>query len=278
MSCTNSTKQTLKHVIKIYFNVNIAPSCQRSKDTCVKCHRRSVQVLFQTGYTYKWAWYARKFAIERCFSPSIDRFQYCRAVISVDGTHLRGPFKGVLLIESSKSWNWFLKYLREYVVKDRHIDPEKWTLLHDSGHRHRIMTINISEALKSMLKKARVLPLKALVELIFNKLVRYFHQHREEAQNCVHPFSTRIFDEFLQIEMKSKEHKVITYNPREGIYMVRSPIPISGTANNVYTLRMNNTSCNCRKWQTYTLPCSHALAICRENGTRVDTYVPKIYS
>ncbi|KAI5654780.1 hypothetical protein M9H77_31967 [Catharanthus roseus] len=123
--------------------------------------------------------------------------------------------------ESSKSWNWFLKNLREYVVKDRHagtetkqwkfdrvmkkiqkrnvdayiylmkLDAEKWTLLHDGGHRHGIMTTNISKALNSMLKKARVLPLKAL---------------------------------FLRIEMKSREHKVTTYNPREGIYMVRSPI------------------------------------------------------
>ncbi|KAI5666999.1 hypothetical protein M9H77_16852 [Catharanthus roseus] len=96
-----------------------------------------------------------------------------------------------------------------YLVK---IVPKKWTLLHDGGHRHGIMTTNISEALNSVLKKVRILPLKALVELIF-KLVRYFHQHREEAQNCVHPFSTRIFDKFLRIEMKSREYKVTTYNP-----------------------------------------------------------------
>ncbi|KAI5648503.1 hypothetical protein M9H77_34508 [Catharanthus roseus] len=123
--------------------------------------------------------------------------------------------------ESSESRNWFLKNLREYVVKDRHagteikqwkfdrvmkeiqernvdayiylmkLDAEKWTLLHDGGHRHGIMTTNISEALNSVLKKARVLPLKAL---------------------------------FLRIELKSREHKVTTYNLREGIYMVKSPI------------------------------------------------------
>ncbi|KAI5654002.1 hypothetical protein M9H77_31189 [Catharanthus roseus] len=75
-----------------------------------------------------------------------------------------------------------------------------------------IMTTNISEALNSVLKKARVLPLKALVELIFNKLVKYFHQHREEAKNYVHPSPTRIFDKFLLIELKSREHKVTTYN------------------------------------------------------------------
>ncbi|KAI5650220.1 hypothetical protein M9H77_36225 [Catharanthus roseus] len=82
---------------------------------------QEVQILFQTGCTYKRAWYARKFAIERVF----DRFLYCRPVISMDRTHLRGPYKGVLLIasmwdannhffplafaivdkESSESWN-----------------------------------------------------------------------------------------------------------------------------------------------------------------------------
>ncbi|KAI5678871.1 hypothetical protein M9H77_09821 [Catharanthus roseus] len=88
---------------------------------------QEVQVLYQTGCTYKWAWYTRKFAIERIF----DEFPYCRPMISMDGTHLRGPYKGVLLIsstwdannhlfpldfaivdkESCESWNWFLKNL-----------------------------------------------------------------------------------------------------------------------------------------------------------------------
>ncbi|KAI5650452.1 hypothetical protein M9H77_36457 [Catharanthus roseus] len=77
--------------------------------------------------------------------------------------------------------------------------------------------------------------------------------------------------------MKSREHKVTTYNPREEIYMVKPPIQVSGKGNNVYTLRLNNKSCNCEKWQTYTLP-SHVLAVCRENRSRTDTYVPEIYS
>ncbi|KAI5681075.1 hypothetical protein M9H77_02302 [Catharanthus roseus] len=52
----------------------------------------------------------------------------------------------------------------------------------------------------------------------------------------------------------------------------------SPACDNVYTLRINNKSCNCGKWQTYTLPCSHVLAVCRENGSRADAYVPEIYS
>ncbi|KAI5663756.1 hypothetical protein M9H77_23079 [Catharanthus roseus] len=49
------------------------------------------------------------------------------------------------------------------------------------------------------------------------------------------------------IELKSRDHKVTTYNPRKGIYIVRSPIRVDGTSINVYTLRMNNKSCNCGK-------------------------------
>lgn len=40
--------------------------------------------------------------------------------------------------------------------------PEKWTLVHDGGYRHEMITTNISEALNNVLKKVRVLPLKAL--------------------------------------------------------------------------------------------------------------------
>ncbi|KAI5678628.1 hypothetical protein M9H77_09578 [Catharanthus roseus] len=67
--------------------------------------------------------------------------------------------------------------------------------------------------------------------------------------------------------MKSREQKVTAYNPREGIYIVRSPIRVSGMGNNVYTLR---------------LIINHVVAengkLCRENGSRTDTYVPEIYS
>ncbi|KAI5662197.1 hypothetical protein M9H77_21520 [Catharanthus roseus] len=35
---------------------------------------------------------------------------------------------------------------------------------------------------------------------------------------------------------------------------------------------------SCGKWREYTLPCSHALAVCKDNCTRPDAYMPDIYS
>ncbi|KAI5668490.1 hypothetical protein M9H77_18343 [Catharanthus roseus] len=60
--------------------------------------------------------------------------------------------------------------------------------------------------------------------------------------------------------------------------MVKSPIRLDGSGNNVYTLKMNEKSCSCGKRKEYTLPCSHALAVCKDNGTRPDAYVSDIYS
>nr|XP_023872061.1 uncharacterized protein LOC111984675 [Quercus suber] len=86
------------------------------------------------------------------FAPCIEGFRYCKPVISIDGTHLYGKYRGVLLIvistdannkvlplaftvvdkESGPSWRWFLECLRTAlgdviankdicVISDRHM-------------------------------------------------------------------------------------------------------------------------------------------------------------
>ena len=82
------------------------------------------------------------------FKPSIEGFEHCRPVLSINGTHLYGKYKGTLLIamgcdENNKlflltfaitegdnidSWGWFLACIRNrvtqqtgiYVISDRH--------------------------------------------------------------------------------------------------------------------------------------------------------------
>ncbi|CAH9097342.1 unnamed protein product [Cuscuta epithymum] len=82
------------------------------------------------------------------FPQSVEGFKYCRPVISIDGTHLYGRYKGKMLIamavdgnnqlfplsfaiveeESFDSWSWFLHCLRQKVtqrkgvclISDRH--------------------------------------------------------------------------------------------------------------------------------------------------------------
>ncbi|XP_047961462.1 uncharacterized protein LOC125206219 [Salvia hispanica] len=69
--------------------------------------------------------------------PAIHAFQECQPVLTIDGTHLRGRFKGKLLVacgvdankktlpiayavvdeETGDSWQWFLDHVRIHVVK-----------------------------------------------------------------------------------------------------------------------------------------------------------------
>jgi len=82
------------------------------------------------------------------FRPCIDGFNHCMPVISIDGTHLYGKYKGTLLVatgmdansqifplafalvegENTESWSWFLSCIRIHVtqrdglciISDRH--------------------------------------------------------------------------------------------------------------------------------------------------------------
>ncbi|KAD4385417.1 hypothetical protein E3N88_25585 [Mikania micrantha] len=73
------------------------------------------------------------------FKLSIDAFHLCQPVISVEETHLKGPYRSKLLIvvsknannyilpvayaivdeETTESWSWFLKRFRDHVADDR---------------------------------------------------------------------------------------------------------------------------------------------------------------
>ncbi|XP_074324305.1 uncharacterized protein LOC141661219 [Apium graveolens] len=74
------------------------------------------------------------------FKPCLDGFAHCRPVILIDGTHLYGPYPGVLLSvvavdefshilplafaivesENVSSWGWFMDRLRRFVAVRRH--------------------------------------------------------------------------------------------------------------------------------------------------------------
>ena len=53
-----------------------------------------------------------------------------------------------------------------------------WTLSHDGGYRCGAMTTNMSDCFNGVLKGAHGLPISALVDYIWCKLVAYFNDRR----------------------------------------------------------------------------------------------------
>ncbi|XP_047961717.1 uncharacterized protein LOC125206510 [Salvia hispanica] len=121
-----------------------------------------VQDRFGVSISYKKAWYAKRKShnagtivewkhnellsqrrtnvfnyVFWAFGPAIHAFQKAAPVLTIDGTHLQGRFKGKLLVacgfdanktclpiayavvdeETNDSWSWFLDHVRTHVVK-----------------------------------------------------------------------------------------------------------------------------------------------------------------
>ncbi|RVW91315.1 Serine/threonine-protein phosphatase 7 long form-like [Vitis vinifera] len=128
------------------------------------------------------------------FAPSIKGFAHCRPVLSIDGTHLYGKYKGTLLIamgcdgnnqlfplafsitegENTDSWSWFLACIRVGVTQ------RKGLCLISDRHPGIIAAVNetYSDGLSQMLG-ARNLPIIALVQLTFYLVNSYFTVRRE---------------------------------------------------------------------------------------------------
>ncbi|XP_010496991.1 PREDICTED: uncharacterized protein LOC104774022, partial [Camelina sativa] len=121
------------------------------------------------------------------FGPSIRGFDLLRRVIAVDGTFLKGKFKGTLLVataqdgdhhlypigfaivdsENDKSWNWFFRCLRTIIpdapdlvfVSDRASSIAKaLTELYPASH-HRICKYHLGNNIKVSFKGQSYLPL-----------------------------------------------------------------------------------------------------------------------
>ena len=69
-----------------------------------------------------------------------------------------------------------------------------WARSMFTGERYNIMTTNIVEALKSTLKRAREYPLLLLLDSVMEKMVKWFNERREKAQNLTSPLTPECGD------------------------------------------------------------------------------------
>ena len=97
----------------------------------------------------------------------------------------------------------------------KEVADQKWTPVHDHGHRYGAMTTNLSECFNGVLKGARSLPITAMVQFTFYKVNSYFDDHRnktleqlEEGQE----WCKYAYDKFEANQEKAKFHMVRRMN------------------------------------------------------------------
>ena len=95
-----------------------------------------------------------------------------------------------------------------YLMKE---DLDLWTQLHDGGYHYGVMTTNVSECFNGVLKGARGLPITAMVEFTWSKLVVYFHDRHKEITHDLSKgkvwskYTLKIYGQNLQ---KSLTHQI----------------------------------------------------------------------
>uniref|UniRef100_A0A2N9GWD0 CCHC-type domain-containing protein n=1 Tax=Fagus sylvatica TaxID=28930 RepID=A0A2N9GWD0_FAGSY len=125
-------------------------------------------------------------------------------------------------------------------ILDEETDVDKWTLAKDGGRRYGAMTTNLSECFNGVLKGARNLPITAMVEFIYFKLVHYFNDRRVKTQaqlSSGQAFSTHAMEIFQKWSEKASLHHVIEFNREEGTFQIQTQPSLTTCASqhiNVY--------------------------------------------
>ncbi|KAL4557076.1 hypothetical protein LXL04_035246 [Taraxacum kok-saghyz] len=281
------------------------------------------------------------------FGPAIDAVCLCRPVISVNACHLKGSYKGKILVavtkdannsilpfayaivdeETSHSWGWFFYNLRNFVVQDRQlcvisdrhkgiinamenlqdwkvpfayhrfclrhvrsnfmqkfknvslkklcwsigsttqerkyvtymkeiknfdieawkylkkIRRSQWCFLFDENRRWGMLTTNIAESMNNALRGARQLPIRACIDLIFNRTVHLFRKHSDVAMNCNTPLPSCIWRLFRKRETHAQSHILSDFDYNEVCsYRGDNPLSIVNTVYTTMTYRQQYTS------------------------------------
>uniref|UniRef100_A0A2N9ICB4 SWIM-type domain-containing protein n=1 Tax=Fagus sylvatica TaxID=28930 RepID=A0A2N9ICB4_FAGSY len=243
------------------------------------------------------------------FGPSIQGFMHCRPVVSIDATHLYGKYEGKLMIAMAtdanngiyplafaragehnqlRKFNATMDSIRQYnkdaaKILDEETDVDKWTLAKDGGRRYGAMTTNLSECFNGVLKGARNLPITAMVEFIYFKLVHYFNDRRVKTQaqlSSGQAFSTHAMEIFQKWSEKASLHHVIEFNREEGTFQIQTQPSLTSMnkGNHRHVVKLGDRTCSCGKWQAYHIPCSHVIAACASQHINVYQFIDPFYS
>ena len=144
---------------------------------------------------------------------------------------------------------------------------DMWTQSHNGGRRFGVMTTNISQCFNGVLKGARGLPIAAMVEFTWSKLVEYFHNRHKEYHYELSKgkkWSEYAFDTWDRNKRKSKKPYLKAFRNQQMLYHVVTSFNMCsvGGGNHSYEVWLQERPCNCGKWPNIGILCSHAIRVC----------------
>ncbi|KAH0724707.1 hypothetical protein KY284_000572 [Solanum tuberosum] len=165
----------------------------------------------------------------------------------------------------------------EYLME---IPLDKWTVSHGCGKRWGVLTTNLSESFNGVLKKARGLPVTAMVRLSLEQTIERYTRRSQIAHQLAEQnelWTGRFKIKWEKNYESSKRHYVFDLNIPTGIYEVRS-IQVDGTGGNPHCVSLNEGKCDYGKWVNLHFPCSHVMKVTDRMGGLARNFVSEHFT
>ena len=206
---------------------------------------------------WPWRWCIRHVASN---FNSKAKNKECKEIIKKAAYQFQ-PRKFRAYFESAKQTSpWTLKYFKD-------LPGHMWTRAYDGGVRFGIGTTNMAESYNAMLKNARNLPVAALVKKTFYGCNEMWNNRKAEASSKIAEgimltdYANRKFQRWNKI---ASAHQVTLFDFEQQIFEVVT-VPratLHGQkGGNIQMVEMVAGKCSCQKWQSYRIPCSHAMSV-----------------
>jgi len=162
------------------------------------------------------------------------------------------------------------------------IPGEKWTLAWDNGKRWGHMTTNLVDSINYVLKKTRNLPISSMVMATYTRCNKFFTDRgrQVEAMMVVGHVYSKVAAKALEDEQsKANTHTVFSFDRRNTIFLVeerQNPRKVQPPSR--FAVRLDESWCDCGKFQKLHLPCSHVLVACKYAYHDFARYISHVYT
>nr|XP_007146122.1 hypothetical protein PHAVU_006G014300g [Phaseolus vulgaris]ESW18116.1 hypothetical protein PHAVU_006G014300g [Phaseolus vulgaris] len=206
------------------------------------------------------------------FNHCIDDFNYCKPIVQVDRTFLTEKYHGTLLTAIGQDGNRNVFPLAFAIVEEfaweghgllsvyciRHIasnfnkkfkNAEAKRQLINMGRRYDHITTNLAECMNSVLKKARSLPICALVKTIFERTKSWFVERGTKIR-CMLRVGHQYPEDIIALLRENEQQSAI----------------------------LNDWWCYCGEFQALQFPCAHVIVVYSTCHLQPKKFIDLIYS
>ncbi|KAL0825439.1 hypothetical protein Bca101_049116 [Brassica carinata] len=237
-----------------------------------------------------------------CF---LERYQFTRKVVVVDGTSLKGKFGGCLLTASAQdrnfqvfplafavvdsenddAWEWFFQKLQNFVydvlglvfISDRHASIYSG-LRKVYHHAHHVAcVVYLWRNIKATFKKSRLANLMSAAARAFT--VAEFNQKFIEIQKINPACAAYLVDIDISFQSPAVQHDGLKHcrNLERLRDIGELEFQVQDNAGECFTVLLGPGSCSCMEYDWIGIPCIHALAAATRIGFPYDALVVPPY-